>query len=297
MKHLENPSLLGAPAHPLCLLATVLLLLNDHLLKAMFHNAWTGKISDVCWLIVAPVVLAALLHRMGVAVRKAQAVALLSVGAFFIALQLWHPLGDALVGWYGGSHVADPSDLFALPALLLAAACWRRTRPIRPLAFGLSLVACVATAPPETSPPDHRYPCDGEPAWDPSTPLYIQFADEDFIPVDTPAFRSNIRLYKADGGTVEVFYGEAGSGGAVICPKGGLDPGEDYVWHVGSDFSTDSHNTLKIYDFGRPGTWAFTTDDNADNAPINSAAACWVHADVYSALSCDDDTGDSGGNR
>jgi len=290
----QNARLLTGPSHPLCLAAVGMLLLNDHVLKAAYHNVWTGKISDVCWLIVAPIVLAAVLHRCRVHTRAAQWLAMSTVGLFFVVLQLWAPLGDTLVGWYGGLHIADPTDLLALPALLLAPLCWRRRRRRVPMALGIGLIACVASSTARL--PEERFPCDGEQNWDPSVPLLLQFHIGADAPVRTPAFQNNIRVYTADGKEVELLMANIGGGAVAICPNGGLEPSTEYFWTAGP-FDTDSMNTATVESFSLSGVRSFVTDDRADNAPITTALACsGVDRDVYSLLECDlgDDTGDTG---
>lgn len=45
-------------SHPLTLVAVLALLINDHLLQAMWPSWWTGKLSDVTWMVFAPLVAA-----------------------------------------------------------------------------------------------------------------------------------------------------------------------------------------------------------------------------------------------
>ncbi|WBB72813.1 hypothetical protein O7602_24420 [Micromonospora sp. WMMD1128] len=120
---------------PVTVLALVVLVLNDHVLKAARPGPVTGKLSDVAGLVLAPPLVAALVTlvvprlRVGVAA----AVALGSVGVGFAlvktsgyaattASQLWTAVsGPSLVR-------ADRTDLLALPALAVAAWAWRRAR-------------------------------------------------------------------------------------------------------------------------------------------------------------------------
>ncbi|MFI7438781.1 hypothetical protein [Nonomuraea indica] len=107
--------------------ATIVLLLNDHLLKHTHPGVVTGKLSDVAGLVVAPPLVALLLAG------RADLVATLATGALFTlvkttetgaqtASHLW-----TLVA--GPSRVlADPTDLLALPALVLA--WWIRHRTL-----------------------------------------------------------------------------------------------------------------------------------------------------------------------
>ncbi|GIG67496.1 hypothetical protein [Phytomonospora endophytica] len=124
-------------AHPLTIAAALVLLLNDHVLKAAFPGPITGKLSDVTGLAAAPALLA--LAMSLIAPRRLDAhapavAALITSGLAFtlvkttqtgadIASALWSALaGPSLVR-------ADATDLVALPALALAWLAWRRSRP------------------------------------------------------------------------------------------------------------------------------------------------------------------------
>ncbi|MGX7674160.1 outer membrane protein assembly factor BamB family protein [Plantactinospora sp. DSM 117369] len=120
--------------HPGTVAATVLLLVNDHLLKACWPGPLTGKVSDFAGLVVAPAVLggglaAAFPVRRG---RLLVAACVISTGLGFALVKLTAP-GAALASavWSsvaGPSRVlADPTDLVALPALGLAWWIGRRT--------------------------------------------------------------------------------------------------------------------------------------------------------------------------
>ncbi len=290
MKPSLSHRILAGPSHPICLVATVVLLLNDHVFKAAYHNTLTGKLSDICWLIVASVVLAAGLHFFRVSARLSQRLALCLVGSFFVALQLVPALGETLVGWYGGMHVADVTDLLALPALLMVPLCWRGRAKKVPLALGVSIVACVATSPPDNW--DLRYPCDGASNWDPNVPLYLEFQSWSgrTIPTRTPAFQQGIRVYTADNKEVDVFITQVGESSVVICPDGGLEPGTEYFWTAGP-FETESTNMISVQ-FDHTEVRSFTTDESSDNSPITTSKACrGVNPDVYSLLECPGDPG------
>ncbi|MGK5672815.1 hypothetical protein ACSNOB_08230 [Micromonospora sp. URMC 106] len=136
----------GAPAtlawlgHPATVVALVLLVVNDHLLKAAFPGPLTGKLSDVAGLVLAPPLVAVLLTLLAprLPARTAVAVGLGLVAAGFTAVKssgyaaagasaLWSAVsGPSLVR-------ADRTDLLALPALALAGWTWSRSRrePVR----------------------------------------------------------------------------------------------------------------------------------------------------------------------
>ena len=134
------PTTLGWLCHPVTLLALVVLVINDHVLKAAFPGLVTGKLSDVAGLVLAPPLVAVLLTLVvpRLPARAAALVGLVAVGAGFalvkssgyaaeVASSAWTALaGPSLVR-------ADWTDLFALPALGLAWWAWTgaRRRPVR----------------------------------------------------------------------------------------------------------------------------------------------------------------------
>ncbi|WP_437307619.1 hypothetical protein [Sorangium sp. So ce388] len=153
--------------HPLWLGALALLVLNDHALKGsgLLPGWLTGKLSDFAGLLVAPAVLAALLR---ISSRRAFLGAHLVTGAVFSAIKLAPEAARAVEGLMALTPIpwritVDPTDLIALPALLVSyrvlGEAARRPGPApRPVAHRLALMAgslaCAATSrAPE--------PCDG----------------------------------------------------------------------------------------------------------------------------------------
>ena len=143
--------------HPVMLGAVVLLILNDHVFKARWPSWWTGKLSDVAGLAMFPVLLQALweqaFSRRASAFRPSRAVlvgAVLLTGLCFGATKISVEAGNmwswalgglqwpfhVLRAWLGGTripgvlptrHTVDVTDLFTLPALLVALGLgWRR---------------------------------------------------------------------------------------------------------------------------------------------------------------------------
>ena len=119
-----------APA-PLC--AVALMAVNDRWLKPAFHNAWTGKLSDLAICFFLPVYLSALLAvATRWSLRARLACGATATGALFAAIKVSQPAADlfcralALVGRpLGMTHfraVADPTDLVALPLIWVAVA-------------------------------------------------------------------------------------------------------------------------------------------------------------------------------
>ncbi len=114
---------LRALAHPLAIAALVLLALNDHVLKQAWPGFVTGKLSDVAGLVVAPLLLAVPLAALGV--RRCDVTAVLLTGAGFVAVKTTEAgaalASDTWTAVAGTSYIrSDPSDLLALPALLVA---------------------------------------------------------------------------------------------------------------------------------------------------------------------------------
>ncbi|MGY0231484.1 hypothetical protein [Longispora urticae] len=111
-------------AHPVTLVAGLLLVLNDHLLKSSFPGPATGKLSDVAGLVLAPALVALVLPaRWAVPVTGVGFTLVKGSGTgAAVATELWGALG-------GPSRVlADPTDLWALPALGLSWWVWTRVR-------------------------------------------------------------------------------------------------------------------------------------------------------------------------
>ncbi|MGN8245937.1 hypothetical protein ACTHAM_003066 [Cellulomonas soli] len=122
--------------HPVTCVALVLLLVNDHLLKGRVGTWWTGKASDVAWLVVVPPLLAVALTALAAAARRQHddprrasqgwaTVSLASTGIVFVLVKSTQVAADAasavLTAVAGPSLVlADPTDLLMVPALAVA---------------------------------------------------------------------------------------------------------------------------------------------------------------------------------
>lgn len=152
-------------AHPATLVALALLLLNDRVLKPAYGTWWTGKLSDVAGLVLAPPLLAVILAVLAPRLtgRRLVAVAVAAVGAGFVVVKATAPgaaVAEAVwTGLAGPSRVlVDPTDLLTVPALAVAAWAARSTarrvspRPGRAselvrwgLVLPLSLFATLAT--------------------------------------------------------------------------------------------------------------------------------------------------------
>jgi len=124
--------------HPVSVLAALILILNALVLQPTWPSWWTGKIGDVAWLILVPslaglglaVILPARwkvtqleagnfsLITVGLAFGSLKAIPLLNEGTVRLAMSMGFPLKLQL----------DPTDLLALPGLLIAWRIWASER-------------------------------------------------------------------------------------------------------------------------------------------------------------------------
>jgi hypothetical protein len=122
-------------AHPVSLIALVVLIVNDHLLKAAFPGVVTGKVSDVAGLVVAPPFLASIVlvavGRLSPGRVAVGSMAVVGIG-FTLAKATNVGASVAGAGWSmlmpHAVVVADATDLLTLPALGAAWYTWHRTR-------------------------------------------------------------------------------------------------------------------------------------------------------------------------
>ncbi len=127
--------MLVALASPVTVGALALLVLNDHLLKQAWPGPVTGKLSDLAGLVVAPFLVA--LPLVVLRVRRPVPVAIVVTAVLFTLVKATDAGSDvasaALSAVAGLSLVRrDPTDLLALPALLVAARVHRLARVARP---------------------------------------------------------------------------------------------------------------------------------------------------------------------
>jgi hypothetical protein len=120
---------IGEALHPVALVAVVVLVVNDWVLKPRFHGFVTGKLSDVAGLVFAPVLLSALiglglrvLRRNPWLTHRRLVACCIATAAGFAAVKLCAPVREPLAALLGhhAEFYPDPTDLFTLPAVLIA---------------------------------------------------------------------------------------------------------------------------------------------------------------------------------
>jgi hypothetical protein len=131
----ESPALpVGEALHPVALAAVILLVVNDWVLKPRFHDAVTGKLSDIAGLAFAPILLSAIiglvlhvLARLGARVdpslSRRRLIACCAATAIGFALVKLCPPFAGVVARLIGHHASfypDLTDLYALPCVLVA---------------------------------------------------------------------------------------------------------------------------------------------------------------------------------
>lgn len=209
--------------------AVALLLLNDHVLKYQFPSELTGKLSDFASLYVMPVgLVVAMLILTAPVPRMAHGVSIASfiaVGAVFTAIKVDADLSLALrtlvVPITGGGVLAvtDPTDLMALPVLLLSFRAWRSQLRHAPPALprrmaALPVLALVVFATVANTP---------------GVPPYVQLLADPSRPGTFYALHTNESYYGDSSPTGIYRTSDAGGNWSLIAAGGdrfALDPGD-----------------------------------------------------------------------
>ena len=152
----------AALTHPATLLALATLLVNDLLFKSLWPGSWwTGKLSDLAWVIFAPPLLALPLtffaRRNRNAQRAAWVIAYIGLPLLYAAYNTFEPLHDAVMsvfslvrGTPGGSPF-DPSDSIVIPiGFAVVVWVWRTvavnsTKTKVRLSLVIAALACLAS--------------------------------------------------------------------------------------------------------------------------------------------------------
>lgn len=148
-----NPVPGEALLHPVALASITLLLINDHVLKAIWPGFITGKLSDFAGLVFFPLLLVgswqivlALLGRDYSANGRLLIGAMAITASLFVAIKVYPPANDLVASalgtgqWLVGQLIGvsaytpgavtialDPTDLVALPSLAVGYLVGRRT--------------------------------------------------------------------------------------------------------------------------------------------------------------------------
>jgi hypothetical protein len=145
---LRSPKGIESLGSPVFIFATALLVLNDFVFKAAFHNGLTGKLSDFAGLAAFTIFLCAFWPDR----KRTLAV---GVSAAFI---FWKsPFSQSLIDWVNGvspvpiGRIVDYTDLVALPVVWWACACaplraWPARRWLLQAFAGVSIAAFTATS-------------------------------------------------------------------------------------------------------------------------------------------------------
>jgi hypothetical protein len=147
---------LACLAHPLALGAALALLSNALVFQQRWPGWWTGKLGDLAWLVIAPLIaalpLALVARRTRLDQRAIGRAALALTGIGFVLVKTYAPANAAVaatyalvVGW-PAKLALDPSDLLALPGLAGAWWIWRHADrpPQRALQQTAGLLLAVA---------------------------------------------------------------------------------------------------------------------------------------------------------
>lgn len=165
---------MGALLHPVTLTAIAVLLVNDHVFKHAWPETWwTGKLSDLAWMVFAPpavaLVLTAVVPRTRSWGNRVFVVAYLGLALLYLVYNFNEPLHDVIMSAFAlltraeNTSPFDPTDAIVIPpALALATWVWNRGRrvpwPSRPrlvpalailLVVGLAGVATSSDDPPK----------------------------------------------------------------------------------------------------------------------------------------------------
>ena len=141
--------------HYSVVISILLLILNDHFLKYQYPGFLTGKLSDFSGLYFFPYLIALLLilisgdqmekHRLGM-------LAVIGSAVFFVGIKTvpwFNNLVEAILNvLHGGSSVIvlDPTDLVALPVLILSWRLWNRKNLDQPYWYLWVVVILAAGA-------------------------------------------------------------------------------------------------------------------------------------------------------
>ena len=152
----------AALTHPATLIALATLLVNDLVFKSLWHGSWwTGKLSDLAWVIFASPLLALpltfLARRNPIAQKTAWVIAYIGLPFLYAAYNTFESLHDVIMGAFSlvrgtpGGSPFDPSDSIVIPiGFAVAMWVWRtvqidRSETKAKLSLIVAVLACVAS--------------------------------------------------------------------------------------------------------------------------------------------------------
>jgi len=164
---MNNPAFwrsLRSLSHPATIVAVLILLLNDHILRIYWPAWWTGKLGDFSWLVFFPFILTMPLAWLVPArLSRQQAIVFaLAVGLTASLFASMKTIPEALDAglWAlrqitGGPFILrlDPTDLLALLGLVVGWWIWTQSEQPAPAYRGWAVLALGALASLATSPP------------------------------------------------------------------------------------------------------------------------------------------------
>jgi hypothetical protein len=171
-----NKTLIGHASqclmHPLSLFGALTLALNALVFQRYWPSWWAGKLGDLAWMVFAPFLVALVIGLLTppsrrITVRRAGLGILIAVGLGFASVKTIAPLNHALVHSLMVLGLPlklqlDPTDVLALPGLLVAWHVWTRERlprPAVPLRVAAASLAALAVMADQAGPQDLGFTC------------------------------------------------------------------------------------------------------------------------------------------
>ena len=166
----SRSSSLYALAHPLALAAAGTLLLNALVFQRLWPSWWTGKIGDLAWLVVMPLLAAAPLSAAPglrrLPPRWLIAGVSASVALAYTLAKAWPPANAALLAAGAALGLTlklrlDTTDLLALPGVFVAAWVFQHPprQPGRALPAAALVLAALAVVADAAAPTDYGIDC------------------------------------------------------------------------------------------------------------------------------------------
>lgn len=145
---MKSSPALTSLTHPLAVMAALMLLANALIFQPLWPNWLTGKLSDLAWMVLAPLLLAAVLAPLGFS-RAVRVFSLVAVGLTLVAVKTIAPLNAAVLQLFASfgwplKLALDVSDLIVLPGLLIAWHIWEQT--LHPPTLNWAHVAALSLA-------------------------------------------------------------------------------------------------------------------------------------------------------